>query len=414
MYRKRTTADVVAEFKEKYGDQYDYSLFEYSGFHSPGIVICPEHGEFEVAPHDHRRGRKCPACAETFKAKCKRLGVDYYRALKRRQAGMPDERIFSPDYVRNDREVGPISVFGKDYPNLKVAIRALNPPAPRETIGRWIKGGMPPEEAFTRIPNPGVAKGIIYLVTNKRTGKQYVGLTVMTLERRWQYHLEQASAERITSEASLHAAIREFGPDAFTITKLDTGKTKDDLEKKERRWIKKKKTLVPAGYNITLGGESGGANKVPTEVDGILFPSVREAAVYVAESRNITYEAAAKRLSVGRVNIRKPSPPGKAVTKTQAYKSWSRIVHGAMNPNSKQYNPDVELEDDWRDFFSFLDEVGQPPEPGMCFARINMDDGYFRNNCRWMTRSECCQINAAHMKKKGTLVGRRGKKPKTR
>ncbi|MCO6062267.1 GIY-YIG nuclease family protein, partial [Pseudomonas sp. MOB-449] len=86
--------------------------------------------------------------------------------------------------------------------------------------------GMTPDEAFERIPNPGHANGIIYLVRHRGSGKQYVGLTTQTLERRWEYHLQQARAGHIKGAESLHAAIREFGADAFEITQIDKKKKK--------------------------------------------------------------------------------------------------------------------------------------------------------------------------------------------
>ena len=118
---------------------------------------------------------------------------------------------------------------------------------------------MTPEEAFDRIPNPGYAKGIIYLITNTVNNKKYVGLTVQTLERRWKYHKEQAKANHIKNSESLHSAIRKFGSESFIVEQIDSGTTKRDLEKKEISWIKKINSIVPFGYNISTGGVSGGA-----------------------------------------------------------------------------------------------------------------------------------------------------------
>lgn len=144
---------------------------------------------------------------------------------------------------------------------------------------------MSPEEAFERIPNPGYTEGIIYVVTNVTTGKQYVGLTVQTLERRWKNHTEQAQSNRVKSEHSLHAAIRQYGALDFNIQCFDQGTSKDNLESKERYWIEKLGTLAPNGYNICKGGVSGGANKKSLTIDDIHFESVGQAAEYVAMSK---------------------------------------------------------------------------------------------------------------------------------
>jgi hypothetical protein len=410
MSRRKALSEVMVEFRSVHGERYDYSNFHYVSNRTLGTVSCKVHGPFQVTPINHLRGSKCPSCCESFKAKCERLSVDYYRALKRRQARLADEAIFDPSYIRSERSVGRISVFGKTYQNLKAAVRAIQPPAPRETIGRWLRSGMSPEEAFTRIPNPGVASGFIYLVTNIHTQKRYVGLTVQSIERRWTYHIEQATAGSIRSDVSLHAAIRAFGVDAFVVKELDTGTSKRDLEHKERLWIKQLGTAVPGGYNLTPGGESGGSNKRPRTVDGILFPGTREAALYIAETRSISYQAAKGRLRKSRLDVRAPSPPGKAVTKTAAYRAWSNIIHGAINPKSQDYIGRIDIQETWRSFDAFLVDVGQPPSVGMCFTRLDKDRGYVQSNCRWLPKSEASRINAAHMKQNGRLVGSHGRR----
>ena len=111
--------------------------------------------------------------------------------------------------------------------------------------------GIAPEEAFSRVPNPGYGEGLVYVVTHGSSGKQYVGITVQSLNRRWEYHLDQARAGHIKNKRSLHAAIRKFGADEFTIEQIDTGSSKGSLEAKERKWIKELGTLIPDGFNIS-------------------------------------------------------------------------------------------------------------------------------------------------------------------
>ncbi len=304
--REQLTQEFIKRVQEIHGDIYNYSEFEYINSNTRGKIICSIHGEFYQTPSNHLRGTKCPKCSiqnqkeNTFKKLCNDKGINYHRALKRRQAGLSEKKIFEEGFIRSTREINEIIVFGEKYPNLEEAIRLLQPPASNRTIKRWIEEGITPEEAFERIPNPGYAEGIIYLITNKITEQKYIGLTVQTLERRWQHHIEQATANHIKSEESLHAAIRKYGAKAFDIEVIDKGTTKKDLEVKERQWIKKLNTLVPHGYNISTGGVSGGSHKKPTTIDDIRFESVKKAAEYVAESRNISIAAAEKRIYTGR------------------------------------------------------------------------------------------------------------------
>jgi len=407
MSKKRTTKDVISEFKSIHGDLYDYSEFEYGGIREEGRVICQEHGAFLVTPINHRRGMKCPVCSETFKSKCIRLGVNYYRALKRRQAGHSEEKIFSKRCIRNECEINKITIYGKQYPNLREAVRLLNPPASPKALARWMAEGMSPEEAFERIPNPGYADGIIYLITDNIVGKQYVGLTVQTLERRWKYHIEQAHAKHIKTSGSLHAAIRVYGKGAFNIKEIDRGTTKKDLESKERKWIKDLNTLVPEGYNISTGGVSGGSDKKPTIIDGTRFDSVGKAAEHVAETKGISFSAAKKRIQVGRIDVVTPAKTGDSLVKKKAYKAWSRIKHSVMNPNSKDFIQGISICEEWQDFNTFYKDVGEPPQQSMAFTRLDKSKGFYPSNCNWLTKSESSKINAAYMKEHGKLTGRK-------
>lgn len=390
-----------------HGAKYDYSKFNYVNSSTKGEIVCPRHGSFWQLSTNHLKGHDCPNCSResqsegSFKSKCKELGVNYWRALKRREAGFIEEKIFEKEYVRNIRKAGSITIYGIKYPNLKEAIRALQPVASSRTIGRWIREGLKPEDAFSRIPNPGYSEGIIYLVTHIESGKKYIGLTIQTLERRWKHHIEQAISGRIKTEESLHHAIRKYGAEAFEIHQIDEGTSKRDLEDKERCWIIKLKTLVPSGYNISTGGVSGGSNRKKIDIDDQVFGSVGQAAAYLSETRNISLSAAKKRISQGKINVKAPAKRGESLIKTKSYRAWSQIIHGAINPRSKSYIPGLEIYEPWRDFKYFLSEVGHPPQDNMAFSRLNKSEGFFPDNCAWITKSESSIINAEHMIKNG-------------
>ncbi len=363
----------------------------------------------------HIRGTKCPICSRktkykrSFKAECEEAGIDYWCALKRREAGMPYEKIFSASYLRSERATNEITVFGVSYPNLETAVRVIDPPATSTTIARWLKSGMSPEEAFTRIPSPGYANGTVYIIEHKPSGKKYVGITIVTLNERMQNHCEQAARGIIKNPLSLHAAIREYGPDQFHIQKIDNGTTKGGLEELERYWISKLSTLIPHGFNISAGGCSGGSIGSPTSIDGINFPSQRLGAEYLARTRGISIDAAKARIRTGRINVKSSPKPDKRLSKTPAYKSWSRLVHGLLNPNSKNYIEDLHMHKPWWSFSNFLADVGQPSQVGMALSRIDKTQGLFPNNLRWMTKSESSRLNAEQMKLSGKLTGRRRK-----
>lgn len=69
--KKISKEDILNRFKNKHGDKFDYSLFEYHGINTLSCIICPIHGEFKQSPDNHMRGRKCPKCAQIQRTKSK-------------------------------------------------------------------------------------------------------------------------------------------------------------------------------------------------------------------------------------------------------------------------------------------------------------------------------------------------------
>lgn len=93
----------------------------------------------------------------------------------------------------------------------------------------------------------------IYLITNLVNSKQYVGQTCKTVEWRWKRHREA----RGYSRSVLHQAIRKYGADSFRVETIATGCSFNCLNYVEQQAIKEYGTLVPAGYNLKIGGGNG-------------------------------------------------------------------------------------------------------------------------------------------------------------
>lgn len=58
---------VIADFRKKHGDKYDYSKVNYRGAFSIIEIICKNHGSFFQQSNSHRRGSGCPSCANEKK-----------------------------------------------------------------------------------------------------------------------------------------------------------------------------------------------------------------------------------------------------------------------------------------------------------------------------------------------------------
>ena len=94
----------------------------------------------------------------------------------------------------------------------------------------------------------------IYCITNNINGKQYVGKTNFSIERRWKEHCKDAKRERC-EKRPLYSAINKYGKDNFTVSLLEECSAEDSA-KREEYWIDKLNTYGSSGYNATRGGDS--------------------------------------------------------------------------------------------------------------------------------------------------------------
>ena len=97
----------------------------------------------------------------------------------------------------------------------------------------------------------------IYKITNMVNGKIYIGETTHTVEKRWQEHLSKINQSneinRKKHSFAIHAALRKYGKENFTIETIEQCSDADRFER-ETYWIKYYDSYKN-GYNLTLGGE---------------------------------------------------------------------------------------------------------------------------------------------------------------
>jgi group I intron endonuclease len=91
----------------------------------------------------------------------------------------------------------------------------------------------------------------VYCLTNKLSGRQYVGKSV-DIRKRWENHRNPASRK---PTSAIHSALRKYGPDAFAWEVLEECDSEAEALDAEQYWIEWYGSLAPNGYNLTTGGE---------------------------------------------------------------------------------------------------------------------------------------------------------------
>lgn len=86
---------------------------------------------------------------------------------------------------------------------------------------------------------------MIYMLTNTKNGKRYIGKTSQALEKRWYQHCKNAEHGQDTY---LYRAIRKYGKESFSVEKLCDGLDEDEILMIEEH---------SPEYNMTKGGDGG-------------------------------------------------------------------------------------------------------------------------------------------------------------
>ena len=95
--------------------------------------------------------------------------------------------------------------------------------------------------------------GYIYKVSNTVNSKPYIGQTTRTPEERFEEHLKACTA-KARCEQKFYAAIVELGKDKFYVETIDCAKSQEELNEKEKYWIKYYNS-IENGYNSIPGGQ---------------------------------------------------------------------------------------------------------------------------------------------------------------
>lgn len=246
-----------------------------------------------------------------------------------------------------------------------------------------LKKGWTLDDAISLKQNLSAAQtASVYSVTHLETGKIYVGVTTIGIEKRWQQHLNLASK---APNRIFYQYINSYGASAFTLELLESGILVQQCADREKYWIKKLSALAPNGLNSCFGGQAPAGRFKTYSVDNDTFSTIRAAAVaHVLKTNGECSEfVAARHISAGL------TPPERSRKHSQAkfsgkplYRIWLAL---------KRRN---RLSDEWLSYETFrLDVSGQSltdehPYPGYCLisklgkGRLNSE------NFIWATKAE--------------------------
>lgn len=87
--------------------------------------------------------------------------------------------------------------------------------------------------------------------------------------------------------------------------------------------------------------------------------------------------------------------------RSPTYRSWGMMVTRCTNPNVENYKyyggRGIKVCDGWRDFSTFLSDMGSRPSLEHSLDRWpNKDGDYEPGNCRWATQTDQCRNRRAN------------------
>ncbi len=95
---------------------------------------------------------------------------------------------------------------------------------------------------------------------------------------------------------------------------------------------------------------------------------------------------------------------------TPVYSKWMAMKRRCYNKNERTYpnygGRGITVCGDWLEFAGFYKDMGPSYKSGLSLDRINNDEGYSKDNCRWITMAEQAKNkrNVKLYKYKGRIV----------
>lgn len=132
--KKLTTQEFIEKAKKIHDNKYDYSEVDYTGAGNNIIVICKDHGKFNIKPYNHLSGQGCPKCGIEKRSKSRTIEISKDDFLKQATEKFGEQYTYEKtNYINKntkiivtckdhgDFEILPCRFLGDKYPCPKCA-----------------------------------------------------------------------------------------------------------------------------------------------------------------------------------------------------------------------------------------------------------------------------------------------------
>ena len=150
------------------------------------------------------------------------------------------------------------------------------------------------------------------------------------------------------------------------------------------------------GFEIWPGTRSGMLTVINECLYPVVTPKGQKIAVYFCQcecgNATIVHKAhlvSGHTQSCGCLHLTAITKHGKC--RSRSYIAWQHMIDRCKNPKAKDYSGygrrGITVCQRWESYENFLADMGEPPN-GLSLERVNNNQGYFPENCRWATRKE--------------------------
>ena len=264
------------------------------------------------------------------------------------------------------------------YPTYRAFVHAIGREDDLSVIRNRLMRGVSPDNALE--PRVSRSGGLIYLIAQKSTGLEYIGLTSISLEKRWADHLRDADKG---STQRIHEAIRNAGPEDFRREVLEDGiKTESELCERERHYIESFGTIGPDGLNSNRGGTTGGGQPKPCVFDGEEFLSVRHRNEILGERYGQTPWTIARLIRDDRpLN----TPIRKVHDEHLGNETWQRQWRSIVRSANRG---EIELWSEWREAAAWMRDIAPDRHKGGHLVHLDPAKPFAPGNVEWMTNAK--------------------------